>query len=77
MNSKRINPQKTKTIDAKIVGKDLVVQIPLEPAVLSGSGKSMVVATTRGPIASGVAYRKKQLMIVVNAFYYRKKKKRT
>ena len=32
--------------------------------------------TTRGPISSGITYRGKDLMVIVNAFYYQRKKRR-
>jgi hypothetical protein len=55
-------------LDAKIVGKKLVIEIPLQKPRLSKTGKTRVVATTRGPWESAIEIEGLPLTIVSNAY---------
>lgn len=55
-------------IDAKIVGKNLVITLPLEEPKLSASGKTLVVASTRGNTETEAKVNGKALTIGVNAY---------
>ena len=49
----------------------LKIELPLEPPTPSKSGKSDVVASSRGVVMTDVLYKGKHVAIVVNAFVYR------
>jgi len=57
-------------MNAKIEGKKLLIEIPLNKPKTSASGKSLVVATTRGPRRSTVQVDDKFVWVVANAFIY-------
>jgi hypothetical protein len=65
----------TPEFSAKIDGKDLVIRIRMQHAEESGSGKSMVVATTRGNRETDTIVDGKRLFVGVNAYYFTKDKK--
>lgn len=48
----------------------LRIELPLERAMPSKSGKTLVVASTRGVITTDVKYKGKPVVLVVNAFVY-------
>jgi hypothetical protein len=51
--------------------KRLKIELPLETPTPSKSGKSDVVASSRGVVMTQVQYKGKPLAVVVNAFVYR------
>lgn len=54
---------------AEIEGSELVIRIPLNsPPVPSASGKTLVVASTRGNVRTDVAVDGKQVTIGLNAY---------
>ena len=54
-----------------IKGKELVVTIPMQTASPSASGKTMVVATTRGNIVTNANVGGKNVVLGFNAYYHR------
>lgn len=56
-------------MDAKIVDKNLVITLPLETPHASASGKTMVVATTRGNRETNAKIEGKNIVIGVNAYF--------
>ncbi len=48
----------------------LKIELPLEPAVPSKSGKTLLVASTHGVITTEVRYKGKPIVLVLNAFIY-------
>lgn len=55
----------------------LVIRLKLCKPRRSESGKSMLVASSRGPKKSGVKLRGKVIRVVVSAFYYRVEPQKT
>jgi len=53
---------------AKLKDKVVVIELPLQEPKLSANGKGIVVATTRGPLNTGVTYKGSDLFIVANAY---------
>lgn len=53
---------------AKLKDNVLVIELPLQEPKVSASGKSIVVATTGGPVNTGVDYKASDLFIVANAY---------
>jgi hypothetical protein len=64
-------------VSAKVEGtgknKELVIRVPMQEASQSSSGKSMVVATTRGSVETEAEVDGKPVVVSVNAFYYKKR----
>jgi len=56
-------------VTCKVEGKELVIRLPLQTAQRSASGKTMVVASTRGNITTEATVDGKQVIIGVNAYY--------
>jgi hypothetical protein len=54
--------------DAKIEGNELVIRISLQEPAPSASGKTLVVATTRGNIQTDATVNGKPVTIGVNAY---------
>jgi len=48
----------------------LKIELPLERAVPSKSGKTLVVASTHGVLTTNVKYKRKPVSLVANAFIY-------
>lgn len=56
-------------MNAKIEGKELVIRIPIEEQPQpSASGKTLVVATTRGNVRTSITIQGKPVTIGVNAY---------
>jgi hypothetical protein len=53
---------------AKLKGKVLVIELPLQEPRVSTSGKSILVATTRRPLNTGIDYKGSDLFVVANAY---------
>lgn len=51
-----------------VEGNELVIRLPLETPKLSGSGKTMLVATTRGNVSTDAMVHGKNITIGVNAY---------
>jgi hypothetical protein len=49
----------------------LKIELPLEPPTSSKSGKSLVIASSRGVVMTDVRYKGKPVAVVLNAFIYR------
>ena len=49
----------------------LKIELPLEPPTPSKSGKSDVVASSRGVVMTDVRYKGRAVAVVLNAFIYR------
>ena len=54
-----------------IEGNDLVIRLPLETPKLSTSGKTMLVATTRGNVTTNAIVDGKNVVIGVNAYIHK------
>ena len=55
-------------IKAKLADNVMKFYLPLRKPKVSGSGKSLVIATTMGPAGTGVEYEGQQVLVVANAF---------
>ena len=63
---------------AEIDGKTLIIHLPLQTPVPSkSSGKTLVIASTHGAVATEVRYRGKPIVVVANAFVYPTERKLT
>ena len=51
-------------------GRTLKIELRLQPTV-SKTGKSMVIASTRGQINTGIEYRGSDILVVANAYILR------
>lgn len=58
-------------IEAKIEGNKLIITCDLEEPTPSASGKTLVVASTRGNMQTGVTVNGKTLIIGLNAYIYK------
>ncbi|MDA8090423.1 MAG: hypothetical protein M0Z61_09425 [Nitrospiraceae bacterium] len=58
-------------IEAKIEGKKLIITCDLEEPTPSASGKTLVVASTRGNMKTTVTVDGKALIIGLNAYVYK------
>jgi hypothetical protein len=56
------------TTTAEIVGTNLVITIPMQTPQPSASGKTLVVASTRGNIATTAVVQGQPITIGVNAY---------
>jgi len=56
--------------------KTLIIEVPYQQAVPSGSGKTLVVATTNGCNTTNVRHRGRPVVVVASAFVYPEKPKR-
>jgi hypothetical protein len=54
--------------------KTLVIEIPYQRATPSGSGKTLVVATTHGGKATNVRHKGRPVIVIASAFVYPEKK---
>jgi hypothetical protein len=59
------------TVIVKREKNKLKIELPLEPAVASKSGKSDVVASSHGVVVTEAKYKGKPIALTVNAFVYR------
>jgi len=57
-------------------GETLVVRIPIQKATPSASGKTLVIASTRGNQKSGLQIDGKDVYVGVNAYVYAESKAR-
>jgi hypothetical protein len=55
----------------RLNGKILTIELRLQEPALSASGKSMVVASTRGQINTGIEYKGSDILVVANAYIRR------
>ena len=55
----------------RLNGKILTIELQLQEPTISASGKSMVIATTRGQINTGIEYKGADILIVANAYIRR------
>jgi hypothetical protein len=55
-------------MEAKLVNGSLVITIPVQPATPSASGKTLVVASTRGNVVTNVIIDGKPVTIGLNAY---------
>jgi hypothetical protein len=63
---------------AELDRKTLIIRLQLQKPVPSkSSGKTLVIASTHGAVATEVRYRGKPIVVVANAFVYRTEKKVT
>jgi hypothetical protein len=60
---------------SRVVNGNLVVELPLESPRRSSSGKTMVVASSRGPRRTATSVRKQTVWLVASAYFYPKNKK--
>jgi hypothetical protein len=56
-------------IEATAEGKFLVVRLPLTEPTPSGSGKTLVVASSRGPQKTEALYNGQPIVVGVNAYF--------
>ncbi len=59
-------------IDVKIEGEMLVIRIPMQKPTRSGSGKTLVVASSHGNIKTDILVEGKPLTVGVNAYISKK-----
>jgi hypothetical protein len=57
--------------EVRLKGKILTIELPLQKPTISASGKSMVVASTRGQINTGIEYNGGDILVVANAYIRR------
>lgn len=62
------------SISVKIERKNIVIRLPLEQPRPSSSGKSTLIATSRGLITGEAKYKNKPVVIVASAFIFPDKK---
>jgi hypothetical protein len=55
-------------VKAKLKNDLLIIELPRQDPKVSGSGKSIVIGSTRGPKNTGVRYKGQDLCVVANAF---------
>jgi hypothetical protein len=55
-------------VRAKLKGKLLKIELPLQKPKVSGSGKNKVVATTRGQMNTGIRHKGGDIVLVANAY---------
>ena len=55
-------------MNIKIEGNELVIRLPLQKPTASASGKTLVVASTRGNVKSDALVNGKQITVGVNAY---------
>ena len=55
-------------MNIKIEGNELVIRLPLQTPTASASGKTLVVASTRGNFKSDATVNGKQITVGVNAY---------
>lgn len=58
------------TVTVTRVKNKLKIELPLERATPSRSGKSLLVASTRGLVTTDVKFKGKPIVLVLNAFIY-------
>jgi hypothetical protein len=58
-----------KSITAKVEGNELVIRCKLGTPIASGSGKSMLVASTAGNRITDIEVKGKKVILGLNAFY--------
>lgn len=56
---------------ATIEGNELVIRVPLQAPTPSSSGKTLVVASTRGNVKTDATVNGQQVVVGVNAYVYR------
>lgn len=56
-------------VKVTVKGKNLVIEIPLQKPVPSGSGKTMVVASTKGNVKTDAKVNGHEIIVGVNAYY--------
>jgi len=61
-------------IKAKIVEDELTITMPVE-ARKSATGKTLVIASTRGNIRTGLEYKNSEVFLGVNAYVFPKEEK--
>src|ERR1700747_1126526 len=66
----RIELQKEKTVQVKIVKGQVVITLPLQTPAPSASGKTLIVASSHGVKRSAVTLEGKELCVNANAFIY-------
>lgn len=57
-------------ITAEVKGQTLVITVPLQPATPSASGKTKVVASSRGNVQTEVKIDGKPVIVGVNAYIH-------
>lgn len=57
-------------VSAKIEGKELVIRVPLQEPTRSTSGKTLVVASSRGNKETDAVIGGKNVVVGVNAYIY-------
>jgi hypothetical protein len=55
-------------IKAKLKDKVLIIELPLQDPKVSGSGKNIVIGSTRGPKNAGIGYKGQDIYVIANAF---------
>lgn len=58
-------------MDVKVEGKELVIRIPLQAPAPSASGKTLIVASTRGNVKTTALVDGKPVTVGVNAYVKR------
>lgn len=57
-------------LSAKVEGKELVIRVPLQKPTRSASGKTLVVASSRGNVQTDAVVDGKAVVVGVNAYIY-------
>jgi hypothetical protein len=58
-------------MQVEIIGSELVIRVPLQPPAPSASGKTLVVASSRGNQTTTAQVNGKAVVIGLNAYIYR------
>lgn len=62
-------PASNGQMSVAVEGKMLVIRMPIKPAP-SSSGKTTVIASTRGNKPTGIEYEGNEIILGVNAYHY-------
>ena len=55
-------------LKARLKNNVLIIELPLQDPKVSGSGKSVVIVSTRGPKNTGIEFEGQDLYVIANAF---------
>ena len=62
-------PERSKTMKVSIENGELVIREPLSTPTRSASGKTMVIASSRGNVKTACEYEGKPVTVGFNAYY--------
>jgi hypothetical protein len=66
----------TMSLKSKLKDNVLCFQLPLQEPKVSASGKTVVVATTRGQVNTGIDYKGSDIILIANAYVANNKRRK-